>query len=143
MNEQLEIAVVSNLTDKQIEQLVKLYHNEFWCSERERSDVDRMLENSDIVIGAENKSHDLVGFVRVLIDFIYKATIFDLIVHPKWRKHKIGKLLMDTIINHPELSDVEHIDLNCMPEMFKYYEQWAFTTDVGELNFMRRYNNQI
>ncbi len=49
---------------------------------------------------------------------------------------------MNTIINHPELSDVEHFDLNCLPEMYKFYEQWEFTADVGELGFMRRFNKK-
>jgi GNAT superfamily N-acetyltransferase len=142
MDEQLEIAVVTKLTDKQIDQLVEFYHNEFWCNKRKRSDVDRMLANSDIIVGVEDRSHDLVGFVRVLTDYIYKAIIFDLIVQPEWRGHKIGELLMDATINHPALSDVEHFDLNCLPEMYKYYERWAFTADVGELGFMRRYNNK-
>ena len=142
MNEQLKLTVVTNLAGKQVDQLVELYRNEFWCNKRKRSDVDKMLENSDIILGAENREHDLIGFVRVLTDYVYKATIYDLIVHPKWRDHNVSKLLMDAVTNHSELCDVEHYDLNCLPEMYKYYEQWAFTADVGELGFMRRFNNE-
>ncbi len=100
-----------------------------------------MLSNSSIVLGVENEECDLVGFIRVLTDFVYKAIIFDLIVHPKWRGNKVGKLLMDSIINHPELTDVEHFDLNCLPKMYKFYEQWSFTSVLGELGFMRRFTN--
>lgn len=136
----MDISIITSLNDNQINQLVTLYRNEFWCNERKRNDVVKMLKNSDIVMGAVNSRNDLIGFVRVLTDFVYKATIYDVIVHPEWRRKKIGKLLMDGVVNHPELQKVEHFDLNCLPEMYKFYEKWAFTTDVGELGFMRRFN---
>ena len=136
----MKVSVVSNLTGRQVEQLVALYSNEFWCSHRKRPDVERMLKHSDIVIGAEDSDHNFVGFVRVLTDYVYKATIFDLIVHPNWRGQNLGRFLMDTVVSHPDLRDVEHFDLNCLPEMYKFYEKWGFTSEVGKLGFMRRFN---
>ena len=141
MNEQIEIAVVTDLTNNQIDQLVLLYRNEFWSNRRSRSDVESMLANTDIVIGVEDRSNNIVGFVRILTDYVYKAIVFDLIVHPKWRGKKVGKFLMNTVINHPKLRNVEHFDLNCLPKMYEFYEQWEFTAEVGELGFMRRFNN--
>lgn len=137
----LEFSVISALSDTQIDQLVTLYHNEFWCSNRKRSDVDRMLVNSDIIIGVEDRAHALIGFARVLTDYVYKAMVLDVIVQPEWRGKKIGKLLMDTVVDHAELRGVAHIDLNCLPEMYKFYAQWGFTAQVGELGFMRRINS--
>ena len=134
--------VVTNINDIDLDQLVWLYANEFWCSKRKRSDVEIMLKNTDIVVGVKTEMNELVGFARVLTDFVYKATIYDLIVHPEWRSNKIGKLLMDTVLNHQELNDIGHFDLNCLPEMYSYYEQWGFTTDVGELGFMRKFNKK-
>lgn len=139
----MAVTVITNLNSHQIDQLVTLYSGEFWCNKRSRSDVDKMLINSDIVFGACAKSFDLVGFVRVLTDYTYKAIIFDLIVHPAWRGNNIGKLLMDAVINHPELQKVEHFDLNCMPKMYKFYEKWGFTSDIGELGFMRKFNKAL
>ena len=137
----MEITIVSNLNSNDIDQLLELYKNEFWCNKRRREGIEKMLNNTDIIIAAKNNKNELVGFIRVLTDYVYKATIFDLIVHPEWRGRKIGKLLMENVLNHNKLKNVEHFDLNCLPEMFKFYEQWAFTADVGELGFMRRFNN--
>ena len=138
----MELSIVTSLDDKEIDQLLDLYGNEFWCNERERSDVVKMLNNTDILLVVKNGSNDLVGFARILTDYVYKATIFDLIVHPKWRGKKIGKLLMDAIINHQMLHNVEHFDLNCLPEMYPFYEHWGFTAEVGDLGFMRKFNHE-
>ena len=136
----MKISIITNLKDKQINQLLALYSDEFWCNTRKRADVEKMLENSHIVLGVIDSEANLIGFVRILTDFTYKATIYDLIVHPQWRNNNIGKLLMDEVINHPELRSIEHFDLNCLPEMYRFYKKWSFTTNVGELGFMRRFN---
>ena len=142
LGEDMDVVVISKLSDSQVAQLVLLYRNEFWCDKRQRADVERMLAHSDIVIGVENHAQELIGFARVLTDHIYKAIIFDVIVHPDWRGREIGKLLMDTVMCHPDLKSIEHFDLNCLPEMYPFYERWGFTADVGKLSFMRRFNQQ-
>lgn len=53
----------------------------------------------------------------------------------------IGGLLMAGVLNHPKLSNVEHFDLNCLPETVGFYNKWEFTTDLGELKHMRRHHN--
>ncbi len=136
-----EVSLVSRLTDKQTDQLLALYRNEFWCNQRTRPDVVKMLTHSNVVIGAVDSEGVLVGFARVLTDFVYKATIYDVIIHPDWRGRQLGRLLMDAIISHPELKDVQHLDLFCLPEMHEFYERWGFTTDLGRITHMRRINS--
>jgi GNAT superfamily N-acetyltransferase len=138
----MKVSVINSLSKKQIEQLVSLYKREFWCEKRKKLDVVKMLENTNITIGVVTETYDLVGFVRVLTDYVYKAIIFDLIVHPDWRNKKLGKLLMDSVIKHPQLKNIEHFDLNCLPEMYPFYEKWGFTNELGELGFMRKFNIQ-
>jgi len=136
----VKVNIIESLSEHHKLDLVELYKNEFWCNKRKMPDVEIMLENSDIIFGAENTEKRLVGFVRVLTDYVYKATIFDLIVQPACRGKTIGFLLMDNVINHPKLEKIEHFDLNCIPSMIKFYKQWQFTDDLGEIIHMRRHN---
>lgn len=138
MNANPEIKITSTLTDDQTDQLVELYSNEFWCNTRTRSDVEKMLAHTDIVIGLIDIESNLVGFVRALTDYTYKVMIYDLIVHPEWRGKRLGKVLMDELINHPKLKSIYHFDLYCMPEMRGFYAQWGFTSDLGNLGIMRK-----
>ena len=138
----MPLSIISSLNHQQIDQLVTLYSNEFWCDTRTYSDVSLMLENTDIVIGVKNGADELVGFVRVLTDYVFKATIYDLIVHPDWRGTGIGTMLMDSVIKHQALKNVDHFDLNCLPEMYLFYQRWGFTTELGGLGFMRRFHHK-
>jgi len=136
----IEYRVITQLNELQKDELLALYKNEFWCSDRKRKDIDTVLTNSDIVIGLETTDGRLIGFSRVLTDYIYKAVIYDLIVHPEFRGLQLGKLLLDTIIQHPDLTAVGHFDLNCLPHMMEFYKRWGFTEELGALKFMRRKN---
>ena len=130
--------IVATLTESQVSDLVDLYKNEFWCDKRRREDVVKMLAATDVIIGLVDEGDRLIGFTRVITDFVYRAMIVDVIVNPTHRKTGLGKMLMDAVANHPKLQSVENISLNCLPKMIPFYERWGFTSNVGEMKFMRR-----
>ncbi|MBW4564594.1 MAG: GNAT family N-acetyltransferase [Mojavia pulchra JT2-VF2] len=131
--------IVEQLSENQILQLVELYKNEFWSKKRTYPDVVKMLAASDLIIGLVDESEQLIGFTRILTDFVYRATVYDVIIKPTHRKIGLGVKLMDAVINHPQLSAVELVALYCLPEMIPFYQRWRFTNEVGELQLMHRY----
>ncbi|HEY9666456.1 MAG TPA: GNAT family N-acetyltransferase [Coleofasciculaceae cyanobacterium] len=132
--------IISQLNNQQISELTDLYKNEFWSQNRTRQDVAKMLEASDIIIGLADESDRLIGFTRVLTDFVYRAFIFDVIIKPTHRNQGLGKTLVDLVVQHPQLQSVEYIGLYCLPDMVPFYERWGFTTELGGLQLMARFN---
>ena len=132
--------IVSQLTDNQIFELVDLYKNEFWSKKRTHEHVVRMLSQSDILIGLIDQNEKLIGFTRILTDFVYRAIIFDVIIKPTQRKMGLGSKLMDAVVNHPQLKSIEWIALCCLPEMIPYYERWGFTSKFSKIQLMFRIN---
>jgi predicted GNAT family N-acyltransferase len=130
--------IVHQLTEKQIDELVTLYHNEFWSNQRTRGGVVKMLQNTNLIVAAIDDAGRLAAFCRVLTDFVYRATLYDVIVAPTRRGEGLGRLIMQAVVAHPKLKEVELIDLTCKPEMASMYEKWGFTTDLGGTISMRR-----
>ena len=135
--------IVSELTEQQISELTDLYRNECWSQNRTTQEVAKMLAASDIVIGLIDESDRLIGFTRVLTDFVYRAVIFDVIVKPTHRSQGVGKQLLDIVIHHPQLQSVEYLGLFCLPDMVPFYERWGFTTEHGGLQLMFRPNRLL
>ncbi|MCG8606008.1 GNAT family N-acetyltransferase [bacterium] len=80
-----------------------------------------MVQHSDFVLGVlEAESSRLVGFARVLTDRVFKAFIFDVIVAIEHRNEGIGKELMEWLLGHPDLKQVKHFELYCLPEVATY-----------------------
>src|SRR5680860_49577 len=85
-----------------------------FCDERNPQDLvaviaddfQRMLAHTDVAISAWDGPR-LVGFGRVLTDFIYRASIWDVIVDRAYQDRDIGKGIIQRILRHPKLERVE------------------------------------
>ena len=130
---------VSAFDEPHIEQLFDLYQREWWSSQRRPSDVRAMLSASDLVFGfLERDTGQLAAFSRVLTDFVYKALVFDVIVAEPHRGTGLGRQLLETIVNHPRLRLVQHVELYCRPNLVGFYRKFGFTEELGDLTLMRR-----
>lgn len=127
------------LTPAQVDQLVELYRNEWWCKHRTKADVQRMLAHVDLLFAlVDNHSDTLIAFARVLTDFVYKALVFDVIVHPKHRGRGLGDALMRAMFEADALRNVQSIELYCLPEMAPFYDRFGFSVDDTGCVFLRR-----
>lgn len=130
---------IREFSDSHIDDLHRLYRNEWWTETREREELPSMLATSDeLVAFEEGNSGELVAFARVLTDYTYKALVFDIIVAEPYRNEGLGEQLMGELLGHPRLVDVEHFELYCLEEIVGFYEQWGFTDELGNLRLMRR-----
>ena len=82
--------VTYKLSERHIQELHDLYKNEWWTNERTLEETRNCVQGSQICIGLlENNS--LIGFVRVITDYTFKALIFDLIINSEHRNKSLGK----------------------------------------------------
>ena len=73
----------------------------------------------------------------MLSDFTFKAFIFDVIVAKEYRGKGLSDKLLNTILNHSKLKNIETIELYCLPEMKPLYVKYGFK-EVDGLSFLRR-----
>lgn len=90
----------------QPEQLLTLFQQAPWAKGRTLNDAREMLRHTDVALCAWDGDH-LVGFGRVLTDFVYRATIWDVIVDEGYHNQGIGTELVQRILHHPRLKKVE------------------------------------
>ncbi len=130
--------IIYSLNKAQIDTLHGLCRKEWWTSNRSPEEIEIMLRHSSILIGVEDDTGKLLGFARILTDRIFKAEIYDVIVDQAYRDRGIGRLLIESILHHPDLVDVKQFNLQCRAEMIPYYEKWGFTDRLGDLHYMRK-----
>jgi GNAT superfamily N-acetyltransferase len=134
-----EFQFLNRLTGAHIEQLWRMYQDEWWSRGRNLNDVRRAVEHSDLICAYwDPATGRLAAFARVLTDFVYKAVIFDVIVDRPHRRRGLGRLLLEAVTSQPALLFVEHIELYCRPELVPFYKRWGFTADLNGLCFMRK-----
>lgn len=104
--------------------LQALYEYAPWAQGRTVNGIRKMLEHTDYHFSAWD-GKKLIGFARVLTDRIYRATLWDVVVHPDYQKQGVGEELMNRILSHPVLSTVEKFWLNTR-DKFGFYEKFYF-----------------
>lgn len=128
------------LSEQHVEQLHQLYQTVWWANTRSLEDTKRCVEGSSVCVAILDESNQLIGFARVVTDFIYKGIIFDVIVNQQYRGQGLGQQLMKAITSHPQLQAVQHLELYCLPEMEAFYQEYGFSLDVGGVSLMRCVN---
>jgi len=135
------MAVIYNFSKGHIEQVHQLYKEVWWSKERSIEDTINCVQGSQVCIGIIDDKQTLIGFTRVISDFIYKAIIFDVIVSAKHQGKGLGHELMKLVKSHEKLKSVKHFELYCLPEMEAFYANFGFSTDVGGIKLMRYIND--
>ena len=93
---------------------------------RTADDVRKMLAHTDVAVSAWDEGR-LVGFGRVLTDYVYRASIWDVIVHPDYQGRDIGTEIVQRILHHPDLKGVELFWL-CTRDKQAFYEKLGFSS---------------
>ena len=132
--------IITEFTEENIKQVHQLFEQEWWCKDRSLEDTENCVRGSQVCIGLIDDNENLVGFTRIISDFIYKAFIFDVIVCSSYRGAGLGKKLMHLIESHEKLKQVKHFELYCLPEMEAFYGSFGFSTEVGGIKLMRSIN---
>jgi N-acetylglutamate synthase-like GNAT family acetyltransferase len=96
----------SDSKDFDPQHLLALFDQADWARGRTLEDIQRMLAETDVTISAWDGTQ-LVGFARVLTDYVYRASIWDVIVDVSYQDQDIGKGLVQRILNHTSLAQVE------------------------------------
>ena len=90
----------------QLQELFKL--EALWPKERRVEDLESALSNSEPVVSAWD-GEKMIGFARATSDGIYRAIIWDVVIHPDYRGDGLGQKLLGTLLNHPRMNRVEKI----------------------------------
>jgi N-acetylglutamate synthase-like GNAT family acetyltransferase len=114
--------------DIDLQQLQSLFNKSaFWAIDRQIEDLKIAIDRSEPVISAWEEDK-LIGFARATSDGIYRATIFDVVIDPDYRRLGLGRKLVETVLIHPCMRRVEKIYLMTTNQQ-SFYERLGFTSN--------------
>jgi N-acetylglutamate synthase-like GNAT family acetyltransferase len=96
----------------------------FWAKGRNIKDLAIAIANSEPVISVWDQEL-LIGFARATSDGIYRATIWDVVIHPDYQGNGLGSKLIETVLNHPRMQKVERVYLMTTHQQ-EFYEKIGF-----------------
>ena len=114
----------SDSKEVDIDQLLELYRSADWAKNRTAEEADAVLSHSSLVFTLWEEER-LAAFARVLTDFIFRAAIYDVIVHPRVQRKGVGRALIDKVLTYPALKKVPVFHLLTRDKR-AFYEKLGF-----------------
>ena len=122
-----------------IDDITHLFKKEWWTKERSSSYIIDILQKSSLIFICTNiESNKLIGFCRVITDFVDTAIILDVIIDSEYRKKGIGKELMNYVLTYPEIRSVDKFDLHCKQDLEFFYGKLNFNKGQNKMIWMRK-----
>lgn len=94
-------------------------------------DLERANQNSWLVVSAYDGSQ-LVGFGRVVTDFVLHAMIFDMIVLPGHQGRGIGTMILKRLVQRCVELGIRDIQLFCAKDRKGFYEKNGFEARAAD-----------
>jgi GNAT superfamily N-acetyltransferase len=97
----------------------------YWAQGRPRERTERALKNS-LVFGLYDGSRQ-IGLARVISDYSIFAYLCDVFIHEDYRGQGLGKWLMQTILDYPDLQGLRRWVL-VTRDAHGLYQQYGFAS---------------
>lgn len=115
-----------------------LSNNSYWAKGRSREIVQKSIDNS-LCFGVFREDEQ-IGFARVVTDYAVFAWILDVFIIDRYRKQGFGKILIESIMAHPELQKLQRWGL-ATADAHGLYERYGFRIVKDPNLFMERLQN--
>ena len=96
----------------------------FWAKQRSYQDLRLMLTGSTVVVTLW-RGKRLVGFGRASSDGVYRAVLWDIVVAGDLQGRGLGRRVVEALVNHHRLKNVEKIYL-MTTNSASFYQQIGF-----------------
>ena len=121
----VQFRYTQTLAPEDLEQLRNLFdQSAFWAAGRQLKDLAKAISCSCPVVTAWH-GDTLIGFARATSDGVYRATIWDVVIHDDYQGAGLGRKLVETVLGHPHMSSVERTYLMTTNQK-QFYERVGF-----------------
>lgn len=116
--------------------LQDLYQFTKWGRSRSLEQIARMLDGTSMCFSVRDQGH-LVAFCRVLTDYVFRASLWDILVHPDYQGKGLGSRLLTYALDHPALKNIP-ITVTYTSELTGFMGRLGFEPREGLLILQRR-----
>ena len=133
-----EFTISTDSTKLQLGAIAAFLSTSYWAHQRSVATIQRSLEGS-LCFGVYQSGRQ-IGLARVVTDHATFAYLCDVYILEPQRGLGLGKWLMQTVLEHPELRGVRRFML-ATRDAHELYMQYGFKPLEHPLRFMERFNS--
>jgi len=116
--------------------LQELYRFTRWGRSRSIEQIEKMLQGTTMCFSVRYASK-MVAFCRVLSDLVFRASLWDIMVHPDHQGKGLGSSLLDYALDHPKLRDIPLV-ITYTSELAPFLARLGFRHEEGAMMLLRK-----
>ncbi len=116
-------------------QLQRLYRFTSWGKGRSIEQIEQMIKETSLCFSVSFDG-ELVAFCRMLTDFVFRGSLWDIMVHPDHQGKGVGSALIDYSLTHPAVKDIPLI-LTYTTELTGFLTQHGFKNEDGTMMLLK------
>jgi GNAT superfamily N-acetyltransferase len=116
-----------------------LYTSAYWATGRSMSVVRKSIENS-LCFGVYD-GEEQVGFARVITDYATNGWVCDCFILQSHRGRGLGRWLVETMMEHPDIKGLRRILLNTRDAHELYTQYGGFRQLLKPESWLERFND--
>ena len=120
-----------------VDTIVDFLTRAYWAKGRPRERTERAIANS-LVFGLYDGDKQ-IGLARVVTDYSVFAYLCDVFIHEDYRAHGLGKWLMETVHNHPDLQGLRRWTL-ATRDAHDLYRQFGWEALANPTSWMEMFH---
>ena len=126
--------IIEMVNDWPKEQIVELYKSGGWWEEHYDADgLDALIKGSfAFAIAVDASTGNAIGMGRAISDGVSDAWLQDIVVLDDYRKHGIGRAIIQKLLDHCISKGLTWIGLVAEPGTKEFYKPLGFDTLPGE-----------
>lgn len=133
-----QFTISTNPARLDIDAIVDMLSRAYWAIGRSRERTERAIKHS-LVFGVYEGDKQ-VGVARVVTDYSIFAYLCDVFILESYRAHGLGKWLIQTILEHPDLREMRRW-LLVTSDAHGLYRQYGFTAIDDPEHWMQNFQH--
>lgn len=118
------------------EELQDLYRFTRWGRSRSLEQIERMLAGTSMCFSMRREGR-LVAFCRLMTDFVFRGSLWDILVHPDHQGKGVGSALLDYVLDHPAVRSIPLLS-TYTSDLVPFLARKGFEPREGALVLQRR-----
>lgn len=119
-----------------LDSMVDMLTRAYWAVGRPRERTERAIHNSLVFCVYDGEKQ--IGMARVVTDYSIFAYLCDVFIHEDYRARGLGKWLIQTILEHPDLREMRRWVL-VTSDAHGLYKQFGFTSIEDPEHWMQSF----
>lgn len=120
-----QFIISTNPARLDMDAIVDFLTRAYWAKGRPRERTERAVANSLVFGLYDGDFVKQIGLARVVTDYAVFAYLCDVFIHEDYRSHGLGKWLMQTVHNHPDLQGLRRWTL-ATSDAHELYRQFGW-----------------